>query len=84
MAAMYPPQQTVPAATVPSTRVELHISCEKLKDMDVFSKSDPIVSVQVKNKDGTWREVRTKVDVYRLLVPCFVSALSLAYPYRAH
>lgn len=59
MAAMYPPQQAVPAATVPSTRVELHISCEKLLDMDVFSKSDPIVSVQVKYKDGTWREVGT-------------------------
>ena len=57
MATNYPPQH-VPTARSPSTLVELHISCQKLKDMDVFSKSDPIVSVRVKDpKSGSWREV---------------------------
>ena len=61
MATGYPPQQVPAAASVPSTRVELHISCDKLKDMDVFSKSDPIVSVRVKDRSGAWKEVGREV-----------------------
>ena len=63
MAASYPPQQ-VPVTSVPSTRVELHLSCKKLKDMDLLSKSDPIVSVLVKDaKSGSWKEVRVCILV---------------------
>ena len=58
----------VPLASVPSTRVELHISCEKLRDMDVFSKSDPIVSVRVKDAGSkSWREVRLAIPSYTIL-----------------
>ncbi len=54
MAALYPPP--VASSSVPSSRVELHISCAKLKDTDVFSKSDPIVCVHTQ-VGKTWTEV---------------------------
>ena len=67
MATSYPPQQ-VPVPSVPSTRVELHLSCKKLKDMDLLSKSDPIVSVLVKDaKSGSWREVSRINFVYCII-----------------
>lgn len=44
---------------VPSSRVELHISCKKLRDADAFSKSDPVVAVYTYSKPGnSWSEVR--------------------------
>ena len=46
-----------PASSVPSTRVELHVSCDNLRDADVFSKSDPIASVRINDGCGGWKEV---------------------------
>ena len=84
MAASYPPQQQqVPAASVPSTRVELHLSCKKLKDKDLLSKSDPIVSVRVKDaKTGSWREVTECVAGCELatLIPYVGSRFHHIYP----
>jgi len=52
--AAYPP----PTAGGPRTRVELHISCKKLRDADVFSKSDPLVAAYSYNKPSdSWSEV---------------------------
>lgn len=53
MAAGYP---SPIAAAVPSTRVELHLSCDKLADTDVFSKSDPFVVLFTRG-GAEWREV---------------------------
>lgn len=47
-------------SVVPSSRVELRISCKKLRDADVFSHSDPLVAVYTKSKRGSdqeWVEV---------------------------
>ena len=44
---------------MPSTRVELRISCKKLRDTDVLSKSDPMVvlySMDARKGSG-WVEV---------------------------
>lgn len=49
--ASYPPAAAAPtpAGSGPCSRVELSISCSKLRDMDVFSKSDPIVAVYTRS-----------------------------------
>lgn len=53
--ATYPPP-SIPGG--PSMRVELHLSCKKLRDADVFSKSDPLVVVYTHNKSNDkWNEV---------------------------
>ena len=59
---MATPYPSGPAAgsQEPRSRVELHISCKDLIDADLFSKSDPIVSVFTRasrGKSGTWIEV---------------------------
>ena len=40
----------------PSTRVMLRISCRDLKDTDVLSKSDPLVTIYV-SREKKWTEV---------------------------
>lgn len=54
MAAPYPP---TPATATPSTRAELHISCDNLRDADLFSKSDPVVVVYTQTRSKQWVEV---------------------------
>jgi hypothetical protein len=82
MAANYPPQQ-VPVASVPSTRVELHLSCKKLKDMDLLSKSDPIVSVLVKDtKSGSWKEHSRTERIQNCLDPEFSKAIQMEYRFE--
>ena len=56
----YPPSAASPQAgyRVPSSRVELHISCKNLRDSDLFSKSDPLVAVYTYSKaTNSWSEV---------------------------
>jgi len=35
-------------------RIMFIISCRKLKDLDVMSKSDPLVEVHVKSREGVY------------------------------
>jgi hypothetical protein len=37
-------------------RVELHIACRDLIDLDTFSKSDPQVILYTSDQTGTWKE----------------------------
>ena len=56
--AQFVPYSPPGAAAVPSSRVELRISCKKLRDTDVFSKSDPLVAVYTARRGGIgWGEV---------------------------
>lgn len=41
------------------TKVQLTISCHKLLDMDVFSKSDPLCALYMNTSGGQWYEVST-------------------------
>ena len=41
----------------PSSEISLSFSCRNLLDMDVFSKSDPIVVVYDCSAEGKWTEV---------------------------
>jgi len=45
------------APSAPCSRVELSISCANLQDKDLFSKSDPIVVLNVKDKATGFVEV---------------------------
>ena len=68
--ATYPPL-SLPGG--PSMRVELHLSCKKLRDADVFSKSDPLVAVYTYNKSNDqWNEVRAAQRV-KLSLPFLLS-----------
>ena len=50
----YPPV----SQSVPSSRVELHISCKGLRKADALSKSDPLVAVYTLSATKAWTEVR--------------------------
>ena len=44
-----------PICSLPTTSVELAISCSKLADMDTFSKSDPFAVLYLQDpKTGNW------------------------------
>ena len=45
------------SADVPSTRVQLHISCKDLRKADVLSKSDPLTAIYTCDQAGRWNEV---------------------------
>ena len=38
-------------------KVQLFISCRKLKDVETFSKSDPFVEVFEKTNQGSWTKI---------------------------
>ena len=48
-----------PSSTVASSKVELHLSCTKLKDLDILSKSDPMCVLYTKRggSGGGWSKV---------------------------
>ena len=55
------------------SRVQLFISCRKLKDMDTFSKSDPLVEVLEKGADSqNWNTVGKTEVIWDNLNPDFV------------
>ena len=51
--------------------VQLTIACHKLRDMDTFSKSDPIVTCSVRHRDLSWREVQRTEVIQNCLDPTF-------------
>ena len=45
-----------------TSRIELSISAQGLKDKDIMSKSDPFCVVSLKNAKGAWEEIgRTEI-----------------------
>ena len=48
---------TAPRAGILASKVELTISCNKLMDMDVFSKSDPLCVLYINTSGSHWYEV---------------------------
>ena len=51
-----------------ASKVSLSFSCKGLKDMDLTSKSDPIVQVLVMNSQNNWKEVIFSVIIINLLI----------------
>ncbi|XP_070574853.1 copine-3-like [Ptychodera flava] len=66
------------SAGTPATKVELRISCHKLLDKDVTSKSDPLV-VLLMEHGSRWYEVARTDRVKNSLNPAFSKALTVDY-----
>jgi len=63
--------------------VELSISGRKLRDMDVFSKSDPMCVVFVKPfGGGHWREFARTETIMNNLNPDFATKVTMAYTFE--
>jgi Ca2+-dependent lipid-binding protein len=65
----------------PTDVVEIHISCEKLPDLDIFSKSDPVCHVYMKNSkhDVNWIKLGETEQINNNLNPEFVKSFELNY-----
>ena len=65
------------------SKVELHISCKGLQNKDTFSKSDPIVSIQLFDKlRKSWYEVDRTECVKNNLNPEFSKTIYLDYRFE--
>ena len=53
-------------------KVQLFISCRKLKDVETFSKSDPFVEVFEKTNQGSWTKIGQTEVIWDNLNPDFV------------
>jgi copine 5/8/9 len=68
------------SASAGSSTVELSVSCRKLVDMDVFSKSDPMCVLFVKEPGrNEWREFGRTEIVDNSLNPDFVKKFVISY-----
>ncbi|XP_070574849.1 copine-2-like [Ptychodera flava] len=65
----------------PSSKVELRISCRKLQNKDITSKSDPIVALLMQ-LGGSWVEVDRTDKVQNSLDPDFSKALVVDYMFE--
>ncbi|EAR93346.1 copine protein (macronuclear) [Tetrahymena thermophila SB210] len=64
-------------------KVDITISCRSLKDADVFSKSDPLVVVRMKNtQNGSWYEIGRTETIQNNLNPNFKRSLQLDYMFE--
>ncbi|XP_034027652.1 copine-3-like isoform X2 [Thalassophryne amazonica] len=64
------------------TKVELRISCEKLLDMDVLSKSDPLCVLFVNSSGPHWCEVGRTEKIMNCLNPKFSKTFVIDYHFE--
>ena len=63
--------------------VELHISCRKLKDLDYFSKSDPLVQIFTHDeKSRRWTKFGQTELINNNLNPDFKKFFTLNYQFE--
>lgn len=67
----------------PCCEVELTLSCRNLRDMDFFSKSDPMCVVYTRNS-GTdfWQEIKRTEIIYNNLNPDFTTKIEMEYRFE--
>ncbi|KAF5403218.1 Copine Va [Paragonimus heterotremus] len=65
-----------------STTIELSISCRGLCDMDLLSKSDPLVVVFEKSTDNTWKELGRTEVIQNTLNPDFAKMIMVEYHFE--
>lgn len=80
MAVAYPSGPPA-SAQQPCSRVELHISCDDLRDADLFSKSDPIVSVHTQVQKR-WVEYARTEWIQNTLSPRFSKVIEMDYRFE--
>lgn len=82
MASFTPPNPNFQGMTaeVPTSNVELSVSCKNLRDLDVFSKSDPMCVLFMEQFGGTgWTEIGRTEVILNNLNPEFVKKFVLTY-----
>lgn len=62
-----------------TTKVQLFISCRKLKDVETFSKSDPFVEVFEKHSHNEWIKIGQTEVIWDNLNPDFIKNFVLDY-----
>lgn len=62
-----------------TTKVQLFISCRKLKDVETFSKSDPFVEVFQKTHQQNWSKIGQTEVIWDNLNPDFVKNFIIDY-----
>jgi hypothetical protein len=62
-------------------KIELFIKCMKLKDMDTFSKSDPICRVYLK-MNNNWAKIGETERIDNNLNPEFKNSIQLSYTFE--
>ena len=65
-----------------SMQVQLHISCRKLKDLDIFSKSDPIVHFFILGRQGKWVKSGQTELINNNLNPDFKTFFTVNYQFE--
>ncbi|CAG0897678.1 unnamed protein product [Cyprideis torosa] len=68
-------------AAIPSSLVEITISCQDLADADFFSKSDPMCVTYLKEPSG-WREIHRTEAIQNTLSPTFAKKPRLNYHFE--
>ncbi|XP_015753710.1 PREDICTED: copine-9-like [Acropora digitifera] len=75
-----PEEEGIFRNALPATQVELHVSCRNLADMDVFSKSDPMVVLYTQAMGSKeWREFGRTECIKDNLNPDFVKSFVISY-----
>ena len=71
-------------SSLPSTSVELSLRCEKLRDLDTFSKSDPFCVVELKTMgvQNDWMEVGRTECIMDNLNPVWQKKIVLDYNFE--
>ena len=62
-----------------SMQVNLFISGRKLKDLDTFSKSDPVCFIFEKLDSGSWQKIGQTEQIKNSLNPDFITSFQVAY-----
>ncbi|EGC33615.1 hypothetical protein DICPUDRAFT_154343 [Dictyostelium purpureum] len=65
-----------------NNKVELYFKCRKLKDLDVFSKSDPQVFFFTKKANSDWKLEGTTEKINNNLNPEFKKSISTVYHFE--
>ncbi|KAL6324408.1 hypothetical protein AAG906_013012 [Vitis piasezkii] len=64
------------------TQVELSLSGSRLRDRDIISKSDPMVVVYTKKRDGTLEELGRTEVIMNSLDPAWIKKITVAYHFE--
>jgi hypothetical protein len=67
-------------------KVQLFISCRKLRDLDVFSKSDPVCHISIKNhpSEQSWISYDKTERKMNNLNPDFSKVIDVKYYFEKH
>lgn len=64
------------------TQLQLSLSAQKLRDMDILSKSDPMAVLYLKKRNGTLEEIGRTEIVTNSLDPCWTKTIPIAYQFE--